>query len=143
MALIANNGTGKSSLLKIIAGTDIADDGSVTIRSGIKIGYLAQEPDFNQSLSIEELINTAHTDVMKLIHDYEDALVEQSENFNEQTQKRLEDLSAQMDEANAWDYDLTNEGNPFQVQYSRFKSKSRRFIWWTAKATFFSNVIVR
>ena len=105
MALIANNGTGKSSLLKIIAGTDIADDGSVTIRSGIKIGYLAQEPDFNQSLSIEELINTAHTDVMKLIHDYEDALAEQSENFNEQTQKRLEDLSAQMDEANAWDYD--------------------------------------
>ena len=78
MALIANNGTGKSSLLKIIAGTDIADDGSVTIRSGIKIGYLAQEPNFNQSLSIEELINTAHTDVMKLIHDYEDALAEQS-----------------------------------------------------------------
>ena len=37
MALIANNGTGKSSLLKIIAGTDIADDGSVTIRSGIKL----------------------------------------------------------------------------------------------------------
>ena len=105
MALIANNGTGKSSLLKIIAGTDIADDGSVTIRSGIKIGYLAQEPDFNQSLSIEELINTAHTDVMKLIHEYEDALAEQSENFNEQTQKRLEGLSAQMDEANAWDYD--------------------------------------
>ena len=105
MALIANNGTGKSSLLKIIAGTDIADDGSVTIRSGIKIGYLAQEPDFNQSLSIEELINTAHTDVMKLIHEYEAALAEQSENFNEQTQKRLEEVSAQMDEANAWDYE--------------------------------------
>ena len=106
MALIANNGTGKSSLLKIIAGTDIADDGSVTIRSGIKIGYLAQEPDFIQSLSIEQLINTAHTDVMKLIHEYETALAEQSENFNEQqTQKRLEELSAQMDEANAWDYE--------------------------------------
>ena len=105
MALIANNGTGKSSLLKIIAGNDIADDGRVTIRNGIKIGYLAQEPDFNQSLSIEELINTTHTDVMKLIHEYEAALVEQSENFNEQTQKNLEEVSAQMDKANAWDFE--------------------------------------
>lgn len=105
MALIANNGTGKSSLLKIIAGSDIADEGTVTIRNGIKIGYLVQEPDFNQSLSIEELINTAHTDVMKLIHEYEKALAEQSENFNEQTQKRLEEVSARMDEANAWDYE--------------------------------------
>ena len=105
MALIANNGTGKSTLLKIIAGTDIADDGSVTIRNGIKIGYLAQEPDFNQNLSIQDLINTAHTDIMKLIHDYETALAEQSENFNEQKQKRLEEVSAQMDKANVWDYE--------------------------------------
>ena len=105
MALIANNGTGKSSLLKIIAGTDIADDGNVTIRSGIKIGYLSQEPDFNQSLRIEELINTAHTDIMRLIHKYEAALLEQSTNFNEQTQKKLDEVSAQMDEANAWDYE--------------------------------------
>ena len=104
MALIANNGTGKSSLLKIIAGTDIADEGSVTIRNGIKIGFLSQEPDFNQSLSIEELINTAQTDVMRLIHKYETALAEQSENFNEQTQKKLEEVSAQMDDSNAWNY---------------------------------------
>lgn len=105
MALIANNGTGKSSLLKIIAGSDIADEGTVTLRNGIKIGYLAQEPNFDQSLSIQELINTTHTDVMKLIHEYEESLEDQSENFNEQTQKRLEEVSAQMDEANAWDYE--------------------------------------
>lgn len=105
MALIANNGTGKSSLLKIIAGSDIADEGTVTLRNGIKIGYLAQEPNFDQSLSIQELINTTHTDIMKLIHEYEESLEDQSENFNEQTQKRLEEVSAQMDEANAWDYE--------------------------------------
>ena len=50
MALIANNE--RINLLKIIAGTDIADDGSVTIRSGI--GY-SSGADFNQSLSIEDL----------------------------------------------------------------------------------------
>ena len=49
MALIANNGTGKSSLLKIIANEDIPDSGTVTLRAGVKIGNLAQEPSFDKN----------------------------------------------------------------------------------------------
>ena len=56
MALIANNGTGKSSMLKIIAGADVSDEGSVTLRNGIRTGYLSQEPNFDNSLTIEKLI---------------------------------------------------------------------------------------
>jgi ATP-binding cassette subfamily F protein uup len=105
MALIANNGTGKSSMLKIIAGTDVSDAGTVTIRNGIRLGYLAQEPDFNPELSIEELIVSSHTELMKLIQAYEEALEAQSENYNSQTQKQFEEASARMDEAKAWDYE--------------------------------------
>ena len=105
MALIANNGTGKSSLLKIIAGDDIADHGTVTLRNGIRVGYLAQEPKFDPSLSIQEIINSAHTHVMELIRSYESAISEQSNQINALSQKKLEDLTSQMDEANAWDYE--------------------------------------
>ena len=105
MALIANNGTGKSSLLKIIAGVDIADHGTVILRNGIRVGYLAQEPKFDPSLSIQEIINSAHTHVMELIRSYESAISEQSNQINALSQKKLEDLTSQMDEANAWDYE--------------------------------------
>ena len=66
MALIANNGTGKSSLLKIIASEDIADEGSVTLRKGIRTGYLAQEPNFDNSLTIDELLKQSQTNTCLL-----------------------------------------------------------------------------
>lgn len=105
MALIANNGTGKTSLLKIIAGYDVPNQGKVTLRKGIRIGYLDQQPDFDENLSIKELIEGANTEVMKCIHEYEAALEAQSLDYNDQTNDRFEKASALMDEVNAWDYD--------------------------------------
>ena len=46
----------KSTMLKIIGGQDISDEGTVTLRKGIKVAYLAQEPNFDANHSIEELI---------------------------------------------------------------------------------------
>ena len=51
-ALIANNGTGKSTLLKILVGKDVSDTGEVAIRDGVRVGYLDQEPTFDESLTI-------------------------------------------------------------------------------------------
>ena len=105
MALIANNGTGKSSLLKIIANQDVSDEGLVTLRNGIRAGYLSQEPNFNEGLSIEALIKSSHTEVTKLIKEYEAALDAQTADYNTTTQNRFDEASARMDEANAWDYE--------------------------------------
>lgn len=105
MALIANNGTGKSSMLKIIAGKDLADAGTVTLRNGIRLGYLSQEPNFDESITIAQLIQKANTEVMSLIRSYEAALEAQSIDFNSSTQKQVEEASARMEEANAWDYE--------------------------------------
>jgi ATP-binding cassette subfamily F protein uup len=104
MALIANNGTGKSSLLKIIASEDIADEGSVTLRKGIRTGYLEQEPNFDNSLTIDELLKQSQTNTNQLIQEYEQAL-EDFSNDNILNNRMLEDLTAKMDNANAWDYE--------------------------------------
>ena len=105
MALIANNGTGKSSLLKIIAQQDSPDTGTVQLRKNIKIGYLAQEPEFDEGKSIQDLILMANTGVTKIIHEYELALEAQSKDYNNSTIKRLDEASTRMDEANAWEYE--------------------------------------
>tara|TARA_B100000768_G_C11282405_1_gene379429 strand:+ start:3255 stop:5129 length:1875 start_codon:yes stop_codon:yes gene_type:complete len=105
MALIANNGTGKSSMIKIIAGKDQQDEGSVTIRKNLKVGYLSQDPDFDFNLTVEELIKTNKSEVSLLIKQYEEALIAQSENDNSQNQNNLENLTDLMNEKNAWDYE--------------------------------------
>jgi ATP-binding cassette subfamily F protein uup len=105
MALIANNGTGKSSMLKIIAGTDISDEGSVTLRNGIRTGYLSQEPNFDNSLTIEKLITHSQTEITKLIKEYEQALINIETNHNYHNSNVLEELTAKMDKVNAWDYE--------------------------------------
>ena len=105
MALIANNGTGKSSLLKIIAKQDTPDSGSVQLRKNIRTGYLSQEPDFDGSKSIQDLILLANTETTKIIQEYEQALEAQSMDYNSSTIKRLDEASTRMDEANAWEYE--------------------------------------
>jgi ABC transport system ATP-binding/permease protein len=105
MALIANNGTGKSSLLKIIAEAEIADYGTITLRNGIKTGYLVQEPNFEDSLSIQAIISKSNSQLTQYINEYELAVQAQSEDFSPANQKRFEEATSKMDESNAWDYE--------------------------------------
>lgn len=104
-ALIANNGTGKSTLLKIIAGKEEADSGEVVVRNGIKIGYLPQQPVFDESLTINELITGSHSDVLAVIEEYNQALHFQADNHNKEAQQRVEKATANMDLLQAWDYE--------------------------------------
>ncbi len=104
-ALIANNGAGKSSLLDILAGKEPADTGKVVYRDGLKIAYLKQNPTFDDSLSINELIEGGNSEIFNIIHEYEKALENQTENFTSKTQKAFEDASAKMDKSHAWDHE--------------------------------------
>ena len=105
MALIANNGTGKSSLLKIIANKDISSSGKVTVRKGIQIGYLSQNSDFDESLTIQQLVDSAQSRVSKIITEYEKAVENQTNDFSEKNQNTVEELTLLMDQYSAWDYD--------------------------------------
>ena len=105
VALIANNGTGKTSMLKIIAGNDVSDTGKITLRNGIRVGYLEQEPVFRDDYTINDLLYNSNSDVVKVIREYESALEKQTDNYNEVNAERFEQASLAMDKSNAWNFD--------------------------------------
>ena len=105
VALIANNGSGKTSMLKIIAGEDVSEGGAITLRKGIRIGYLNQDPNFQNDLSIKELIERSNSKLISIINEYESALSAQSTNYTEENINRFELASAKMDEVNGWNYE--------------------------------------
>ena len=115
MALIANNGTGKSSMLKIIAGKDVTESGKITLRNGIRIGYLEQDPLFNEGFTVKEFLENSNSDVMQIIRDYDKALELQTVDFNDATSQRFQEASDLMDKANAWNFN--NELNQILTRF--------------------------
>ncbi|MEX2478238.1 MAG: ABC-F family ATP-binding cassette domain-containing protein [Gracilimonas sp.] len=108
-ALIAPNGTGKSTLLKILAGEMEPDSGKVMTQKGIQIGYLAQEPEMDEKLTISEFIAKGNSDKIKVVQRYDKAVHAQAEDFNPQTQQEFEKASVAMDAADAWDVEQQME----------------------------------
>jgi len=106
VALIARNGTGKSSLLRILAKKDEADSGNVTMRKDIRLVYLEQEPPFNAGDTILDSIFNDENPVVKLTHRYEAILEKNQHHPSAQLQSELQKISAEMDEHHAWDYEV-------------------------------------
>jgi ABC transport system ATP-binding/permease protein len=104
-ALIARNGTGKTTLLRILAGAESSDSGAFTFRNGIKVAFLEQAPELNQNLSIDELILSANTTVMSVIQQYEKVLQSHAEQDSENAAGDLEAATTEMDRLHAWDYE--------------------------------------
>ncbi len=104
-ALIAQNGVGKSTLLKILAGKETPDSGEVMIRNGIKVAMLEQEPELDDSMTINQFIAHGENEMVKVVQQYEKAVAAQAEDYNEKTQEAFDKALAKMDAANAWDYE--------------------------------------
>ena len=96
IGLVARNGKGKSTLLKIIAGEEPYDNGKITLRNGVRVGYLEQEPEFASDVTVIEacLQRSGKADV---IARYEKAL--------ETGTGDLQHLMEEMDRLDAWDYE--------------------------------------
>jgi ABC transport system ATP-binding/permease protein len=98
IGIIAKNGTGKSTLLHIIAGKESADSGTVTFRSGLKVGMLDQLPEFDPEATVAEACLTGDTATLKIISDYECALAKGDAD-------EILAASQAMDGAGAWDHE--------------------------------------
>lgn len=108
-ALIAPNGTGKSTLLKILAGEMEPDSGKVMTQKGLQIGFLAQEPEMDESMTISEFIAHGNSEKIRVVQRYDKAVREQAEDYNTQTQQEFEKASAAMDASEAWDVEQQME----------------------------------
>lgn len=108
-ALIAENGTGKSTLLKILAGKEIPDQGKVMVQNDISIGFLEQDPELNDELSIRDYISQSNNKMVRLIQEYERAAEAQSNDFNKETQEAFQKAASKMDASDAWDYEQRME----------------------------------
>lgn len=105
IALIARNGTGKSSLMTILAGMDAPDSGKVITRRDLQISFLTQNPNLDEDKTILDTLFSAGTGVIKVIHDYELALDQLKHSPGVKSDTFLNECMAQMDASGAWDYE--------------------------------------
>ncbi len=105
IALIANNGTGKTTLLNIIAGIDIPDSGEVVFRRDIRVGYLPQEPDFEGAITVADYIFYDESPVMQAIKAYEQAADNHSQQQSAATEEALTIATQQADALDIWQHE--------------------------------------
>ncbi|MTK12093.1 MAG: ABC-F family ATP-binding cassette domain-containing protein [Clostridiaceae bacterium] len=103
IGIIGINGTGKSTLLRIIAGNEVYEKGNIISSNNLKISYLPQQSFFDENATVIEQIFKDDTPVMRLLREYEGTVkaLEQDEK-NEELQRKLLNLTSQMDAFNAW-----------------------------------------
>jgi ATP-binding cassette subfamily F protein uup len=99
-ALVGNNGVGKSTLLKILTGELPSDSGKVSVREGIKTGFLIQEPRVNDSVTVKDVLFSDSNEIAKVVKEYEDCL-----QHPDVSPERMQAVLEKMEEHNAWDYE--------------------------------------
>jgi len=108
IGIIGVNGTGKSTLLKILTGLEWPDQGKVTMGNNVRLEYLPQNPEFEETATVLQQVFKGNSPVMRLLREYEmalEALNDDSE--HPKLQQALIALGQQMDELDAWQ--LENE----------------------------------
>lgn len=104
IGLIGVNGTGKSTLLKLLAGLETADRGKLVHANHFRVEYLPQNPEFDPNSTVLEQVFHGDTPLMKTLRDYELALAElELDASNEKKQTRLFSAQSRMDEQGAWE----------------------------------------
>ncbi|MBQ9909233.1 MAG: ABC-F family ATP-binding cassette domain-containing protein [Treponema sp.] len=104
-AIIGRNGTGKSTLLNVIAGVLPADDGQITINKLSGVSYLPQNPEFDGENTIREHIFKSESPKLKIITEYEDLCGKMADGLTNGQQKRFDELTLEMDTGNLWNYE--------------------------------------
>ena len=117
IAFVAKNGTGKTSILKMLSGKAKPDSGQIIYRKNINVAFLDQEPELDHNLTVEQAVFDTKNPILEIIKQYENALVnpEDSENY----QKAFEN----MDRHNAWDFETQYKQILFQLKLDNLDQK--------------------
>lgn len=103
IGLIGVNGTGKSTLLKIIAGAEEAESGTITKANKVRVEYLPQNPEYDEEATVLEQVFKGTSAEMKLLGEYEEVLEKINTSFDENLNKKLLSLQEKIDALNLWD----------------------------------------
>ena len=136
IALIAKNGAGKSSLLKILIGQDTPDTGQVVSRKGLKIAFLSQEPALPEDLSIEDYIFQEENPILKVIQQYEHALEHPEDEVA--YQKAFE----AMERHEAWDFETQYKQILFQLKLTNLHLPIKHLSGGQRKRLALANVLI-
>ena len=98
--LVGNNGVGKSTLLKILTGELQPDLGKVSVRQGIRLGFLTQQPTVDSQLSVKDILFNDANEVARVVKEYEDCI-----HHPETSAERMQAVLEKMEELKAWDYE--------------------------------------
>lgn len=117
IAFVAKNGTGKTTLLNIIAGKESTDEGQIVIRKGIKVAYLSQKMGLNPDLTVEQSIFNTDNPILKIIENYEHAV--ENPDDAEAFQKAFD----QMEQHHAWDFETQYKQILFKLKLENLHQK--------------------
>ena len=113
IGIIGLNGSGKSTLLKIIAGVDKNYQGDVAFSPGYSVGYLAQEPELDNSKTVKEVVQEGVQEVVDLMKEYEEVNNKFAEPMSDEEMNKLierqGELTELLDQHDAWELDAKLE----------------------------------
>jgi ATP-binding cassette ChvD family protein len=113
IGVLGNNGAGKSTLLRIMAGEDKDFDGTARLTAGFSAGFLAQEPQLDESKNVQENVETAVAERRKIVDRYNQISIELGEVTDDEKMQKLCDEMARLqdiiDSNNLWELDRTVE----------------------------------
>jgi ATP-binding cassette subfamily F protein uup len=136
IALIAKNGSGKTSILNIMSGKDTSETGQVTVRKDTKVAFLEQEPNLNPNLTIEETIFTTDNEILKVIAAYEKAME------NPEDTARYQKAFEAMERHNAWDFETQYKQILFKLQLTKLDAKVNTLSGGQKKRLALANVLL-
>ncbi len=116
VGLIGRNGTGKSSLLQVLSGKTLLDDGLFTIQQGLRIAFVEQEPQFNSQISVFEAVAAGLANIQSMLAEYDSLTKKLEKNHDPVILEKLHLLQDLLDTHNAWN--LTNQVETILQQLS-------------------------
>jgi ATP-binding cassette subfamily F protein uup len=107
VGLIGRNGTGKSSLLKVISGKFKLDDGLLVMQQNLSIVYVEQEPVFDPEMTVHDAVASGLGELPALLKEYEALTGQFGQGDDDALMERMHDIQVQLDAADAWN--ITNK----------------------------------
>ncbi len=123
IGIIGVNGTGKSTLLKIIAGVETPETGKITKGNRVRIEYLSQNPHFEEEATVLEQVFKGNSPEMKLLRDYQEILEVLQNEYNDEINERLLKLQDQIDRLNLWDLESDAKSVLTKLGITNFSQK--------------------